>query len=169
MDIEKALATGYFTRNCVSIKQEIFTDYVNDVIWIKLSSPDPMPDFELSFSRKENLEQNSHSGNQLLMKGQLSSGEDKGMKFGAIARVVRHNGILSSAHHQISVSGDSECVIVIDIATNYDYKKGGLSMHSDVGERLNAGLNRLGKVYFHDALRQSVKNIRVYSIVAVYG
>ena len=38
LDIENATAITSFTKNGVNIKEEIFTDYVNDVIWIKMSS-----------------------------------------------------------------------------------------------------------------------------------
>jgi alpha-L-fucosidase 2 len=38
LNIEEATAVTTFTRNGAQIKEELFIDFVHDIIWIKLSS-----------------------------------------------------------------------------------------------------------------------------------
>lgn len=122
LDIENALATTEFVRNRVKYTQEVFTDFNNDLVWVKLSSSKPKNlNFKLELSRKENSI-TTVNNNQLILSGQLPSGKDKGMKLVTLAvPSVKHGKITASGNHLI-ISDASECWIKISMVTNYDYK-----------------------------------------------
>lgn len=133
LNIEHAAATTSYKRDGNKISEEAFTDFVHDVIWVKLKSEKRGGlHFNLSLSRKENLLKNECDKNRLIMYGQLPSGNDKGMKYAAIAAPVSCDGTITSTGSRLLVANATECVIAIAIRTNYNYKEGGLIGQMDV-------------------------------------
>lgn len=127
LDLEKALAKTTFKRNGAVIEQEVFTDFVNDVIWIKLkSSVKGNLNFDLELFRKENSKL-SVEEDQIILNGALLSGKDEGMKFIAIAKVISQDGEMTQSGDRIRIEGAQECVIKLTIHTNYDYSTGKLN------------------------------------------
>ncbi len=123
LDIEKATALTSFKRNGIVYKEEVFTDFVNDIIWIKLStSKKAAIRARLSLYRKENASVKAW-GNQLVMKGKLHSGKDAGMQFVTIAELVPADGKVSVEGNELLLENASECWIKISAATNFDYEK----------------------------------------------
>ncbi|HML86784.1 MAG TPA: glycoside hydrolase N-terminal domain-containing protein, partial [Bacteroidales bacterium] len=81
LDLESALVTSRFTRGGVTYKEEVFTDFVNDITWVRLtSSKIGALNFGLTLYRKTNATIEVKN-QQIFMKGQLPSGADKGMRF----------------------------------------------------------------------------------------
>lgn len=127
LNIENAVALFSCKRDENYVSEEVFTDYTNDIIWIKLKSGNKGGlHFNLSLSRKENLLKNYISGNHLVMYGQLPSGKDKGMQFAAVAKPLVCDGKVNAREASLKISGATECIIAIAMRTNYNYKNGGL-------------------------------------------
>lgn len=162
LDIENAIATTTYERNGILTKQEVFTDYKNDIIWIKLSSAKVLGNFTLSFDRKENITEKKAFGNQMIMKGQLPSGKDKGMRFLASAKVVKHNGKLSVKGSELEINGASECVIAINIITDYNNENGELIPSLDLQREIDKSFTKIQKTNFKSAFNQSAKAYQSY-------
>lgn len=128
LNLETTIATTSYYRGNNLISQEVFTDFVNDIIWIKLKSNQPKGlNFDLSLYRKENVIKNSAQKNELVLYGQLPSGKDKGMQYALAAQPVRCNGNIKMINEKLSITDADECIIALAIRTNYNYKNGSLN------------------------------------------
>lgn len=162
LDIENSVATTSFTKNGIDVKEEIFTDYINDVIWVKLSSSKAGAlDFDLSLYRKENLISNKAEGNTILMYGQLPSGKDKGIQYATVAKLLSNNGKVNTTDSSLQIRNASECVIAIAMQTNYNYSKGGLITSKDVVAEAKKDLQNI-KGKFETAKTASTNKYREY-------
>lgn len=136
LDLESALVTSRFTRGGVTYKEEVFTDFVNDITWIRLtSSKMGALNFGLTLYRKTNATIEVKN-QQIFMKGQLPSGADKGMRFATIARVVNHDGQVIEHNDGLKVERATECWIQLSSATNYDHSSGLLTNEDVVNKAL---------------------------------
>lgn len=167
LQIENALAVTTYKRNGISFRQEVFTDYNQDVLWIKLSSEQVIPTFSISLERKENILKNIAQNDALIMLGQLPSGEDKGMVYGAKAKIIKHDGSLESKENSIQIKGAKECIIAVTMRTNYDDENGSLLANYDVENVLKKDLSivkdydislkksieTFGKLYFRSSIK----------------
>jgi alpha-L-fucosidase 2 len=127
LDLEKAIATTTFTRNGSTFSEEIFTDFVNDITWVRLSSTKKNGlNIVLSLYRKENVTYKTKKST-LAMMGQLPSGADKGMQFVTVAQPTIKDGTIKQEGNQLVIENATECWIKISSATNYDYATGNLS------------------------------------------
>ncbi len=162
LDIENATAITSFTKNGVNIKEEIFTDYVNDVIWIKLiSDKNAALNFDISLYRKENLIRNFATNNSLVMYGQLPSGKDKGMQYATVAAPIAHDGRLNKTDTSLQVRNASSCIIIIAMQTNYNYKDGGLHENKNVIDAAQKDIQKV-KANFETAKSASTKAYRAF-------
>jgi alpha-L-fucosidase 2 len=92
LDVEHADAIVKFLRGDKLVKEEVFSDFVHDIIWIKLtSSKKGGINVSLSLSRKENAVSRTEA-NRWIMSGQLPSGKDKGMQFATVLEAVLPDG-----------------------------------------------------------------------------
>ncbi|WP_072037596.1 glycoside hydrolase N-terminal domain-containing protein [Flavihumibacter sp. ZG627] len=127
LNIETAIATTTYTRNGATIKEELFTDFVNDIIWMKLSSSRKGAlNFRLSMYRAENARVTAKD-NRLLVEGQLPAGKDAGMRFAAIAVPTVRDGSIRQEESGLVIENASECWIRISAATNFYNETGLLS------------------------------------------
>jgi len=137
LDIEKAVATTTFTRNGATFTEELFTDFVNDITWVRLSSTKKNSiNVVLSLYRKENVEYKTKR-NTLAMMGQLPSGADKGMQFATVAQPILKDGTIKQEGNELVIEHATECWIKISSATNYDYATGNLSAKDILQKGLN--------------------------------
>lgn len=158
LDIEKAVATTSYKRNGVAVLQEVFADFVNDIIWIRLKTETPSQlNFNLSLYRKENLLENIVKDRRLILHGQLPSGKDKGMRYAVVAQPVRCDGTVTQISSHLAVSNATECVIALAIRTNYNYKEGGLLQDYNV---LQQAQNDIVKAGEHYALAKNASQIK---------
>lgn len=133
LDVEHADAIVKFLRGDKLVKEEVFSDFVHDIIWIKLtSSKKGGINVSLSLSRKENAVSRTE-GNRLIMSGQLPSGKDKGMQFATVLEAVLQDGKVLPDGNTLVIKDASECWLKIAAATNYDYKTGLLSGENVIG------------------------------------
>lgn len=148
LNIEDALATTVYIRNGNLITQEAFTDFVNDVVWVKFkSSKKSSLNFDLSLYRKENVLSYSTANSQLVLYGQLPSGADKGMQYATVASPAVTDGTIAAKDSVLQIRGASECIIVIAMRTNYNYQAGGLSEAVDVVNRAKTDALSVKKNY----------------------
>ena len=161
LNIESATATTQYYRGNSKISQEVFTDFVNDIIWIKIKSTQPRGlNFDISLYRKENVLKNTAIQNELILYGQLPSGKDKGMQYAVVATPVFCNGKIQALGEKMSISNADECVIAIAIRTNYHYKNGSLTQ-DDVTALAKRDLQYSTKNY-EKAQKQSIKKYQSY-------
>jgi len=154
LNIEKASALTRFIRKNITYTEEAFSDFVNDITWIKFSSSKKNRiNISLTLYRKENVNIRADK-NRLIMVGQLPSGKDKGMKFATVAKVVLRDGSLRKYGNQININNSTECWIKISSATNYDYAKGGLS-DADVLKKALTCLAKTKSLSFSKARQKS--------------
>lgn len=148
LNLENALATTEYKRNGNLIKQEAFTDFVNDIIWIKLTGTQKQKlNFNLSLYRKQNVLSYSASNKELVLYGQLASGADKGMQYAVAASPVFCNGSINAKDSVLQIRNATECIIAVGIRTNYNYNKGGLNEMLNVKDLARADIKKANKKY----------------------
>ncbi len=159
LDIENARATTHFSRNGQLIKEELFADFVNDIIWIRLSSSAKKGGINASLSlyRKENAVITT-AANQLIMTGQLPSGKDKGMQFVAMVQTNTKDGSISTNGTDLVIENATECWIRIAAATNYEWKTG--SLHS--GDLLQQCRNAIAAINQENYTTAAKKSTAAY-------
>lgn len=155
LDLNKALCTTVYRRNGIKIKQQVFTDFKNDVVRIKLSSDQPMPEFSLYLERKENVTQNFATPGGIMLAGQLPSGKEPGMKYTVQLKIMGTDGNMTADGNRLHISGASNCDLALDIATNYRYRTGGLDENSNPAGSTTQRLNNITHISFEQALAAS--------------
>lgn len=156
LNLEQALATTSYERKGNRITEELFADFANDILWVRLRSQKKNGiHIRLSLERKENA-QVTASDNQIIMSGQLPSGKDKGMKFVTVIEPVLKNGNLKADNNSLIIENSSECWIRISSSTNYNYTSGGLT-DENVPEKASGYLVKSSSLSFTDAFKQSNK------------
>lgn len=154
LNIEEAKATTSFLRNGNQIKEECFVDFVNDIIWVKLSSSKKGGiNISLSLYRIENASV-SVDENKIMLQGQLPSGKDKGMQFATILQPLIKDGKIKKAGNELIVENTTECWLKISSATNYDYYTGLLSPEN-VLEKAGQYLQQSSNIFFDKAFQKS--------------
>lgn len=148
LNIENAVATTVYKRDGNTITQEAFTDFVNDVVWIKLTSSKRNGlNFDLLLYRKENVQSYSTENKQIVFYGQLPSGKDKGIQYATVANPVVVNGTITAKDSVLQIRNALQCTIVIGMRTNYNYQKGGLNENSNVVNVARADVQAVTKNY----------------------
>ncbi len=123
LSLNQAVARTEFQLNKVKYKREYFTSFNNDVIVIRLTADQKNKiNISLSLDRPENFSV-TNEGNQLVMTGQLSSGEEgvKGMQYHGIVEIKSEGGKLTSENKTLSLQDADVATIYISATT--DYKK----------------------------------------------
>ena len=127
LDLEKATATTTFTRNAATFTEELFTDFVHDITWVRLSTTKKGSiNIVLALYRKENAQIKTKK-NTIAMMGQLPSGADKGMQFVTVAQPTVKDGTIRQEGNELVIENATECWIKISSVTNYEYATGNLS------------------------------------------
>lgn len=157
LDLRKAVAKTSYSRAGNMITEEIFADFKDDIIWIRLRSQKKGGiNVRVSLDRKKHA-QITAKRNQIIMSGQLPSGQDKGMQFAAVAELVLKDGKSAVNGNSLTVENSSECWIRISAATNYNYSTGGLS-EEDVLTKTAEFLRRAASIPYSHALAASTKH-----------
>ena len=127
LNLETASATTTYTRKSATIKEELFTDFVNDITWVRLSTTKKGSiNVVLALYRKENAQIKTKK-NTIAMMGQLPSGADKGMQFVTVAQPTVKDGTIRQEGNELVIENATECWIKISSVTNYEYATGNLS------------------------------------------
>ena len=122
--LDEATAITTYTRGDNSIEQVAFADFKNDLLWIKITGTKPF-DLNISLFRKENATI-SYQNNHITLTGVLPDDKKEGMHF-ASAIDVQTDGKAESKEKAIEIQAAKELILKISMATNYQYKNGGLS------------------------------------------
>lgn len=150
--LNNALATTSYKRNNVPIQQRLFADFENDILWVEISSPSPILSLSVDLERGENASVKALD-NQLIMSGQLTNAQEKGLQFTAIAD-VKTNGELSVQEEKIHIKNAQNIVIRISATTNYNYEKGGF-ISEDLMAKTTKYLTDTQEVSFEKAFEKS--------------
>lgn len=148
--LDEATAITTYTRGENSIEQIAFADFKNDLLWIKITGTKPF-DLNISLFRKENATI-SYQNNHITLTGVLPDDKKEGMHF-ASAIDVQTDGKAESKEKAIEIQAAKELILKISMATNYQYKNGGLSNVS-VKEKAESYLQRCTSS-FETALAES--------------
>lgn len=132
LNLENAMASTSYKRDNVLVKQCLFADFVNDILWIQITSEAPILNLSVDLERGENASVEIQ-GKQLLLSGQLTNAEEKGLKFASIGE-VETNGQFWVENNKIHIKDAKNVTIRISAATNYNYQKGGLTSENVVTE-----------------------------------
>ncbi|MDR1169480.1 MAG: glycoside hydrolase N-terminal domain-containing protein [Prevotellaceae bacterium] len=139
LDIEDAVAYVSWTKNGVDYRMTTIADFDKDRIHIKIKPSKPKSiSLTASLKRKENAK-SYVKDNRLILEGQLPSGEDRGMKYAALADIVLNGGELTEDNSKLKVSNASELEIIIYAMTNFDYNYKGLNDIDPATELLKIG------------------------------
>src|SRR5690606_2148796 len=126
LDLEDARAMVTYRRGDNLIRQEVFTDYANDITWVRLTSRRKRGiNISVTLTRKENATTTA-GRDYIIMTGQLPSGDAPGMKFAAMLQVGT-DGRISRRGQHLEITKASECIIRTSAATNYDVETAALS------------------------------------------
>ena len=148
LNIETALATTVYKRDGNTITQEAFTDFVNDIVWVKVTSAKRSGlNFNLSLYRQENVLSNTAANGQMILHGQLPSGKDKGMQYAIVANPVVVNGRITNNDSVLQIRNATQCIIAIGMRTNYNNEEGGLNENYDVVKMAKADAQAVAKNY----------------------
>lgn len=154
LNLETTVAKTSFIRKGNHFVQEVFADFVNDILWVKLKSQKHHSiNVSISLSRNENAHVFINE-NRIVLKGQLPSGKDMGMQFAAIAEPQVTGGNIRQGENCLVIENANELVIKISMATNYNFKEGGLTKE-DVASVATGYLTRSGNISFDKAQKAS--------------
>ena len=163
LDVENAVAHTSYVRNGATITEDCFSDFVNDITWLRLTSSRLGGiNLRLQLHRKENARVTAKDG-QLVMNGELPSGTDRGMQFATIAQpVIKGKGSIKQDGDELIISNASECWIQIASATTYNYQTGVLNKE-DVSIKASQYISRTQKkgLDFNVAMQQSTAAYRL--------
>lgn len=124
LQLDEATAITTYMREENSIEQVAFADFKNDLLWIKITGTKPF-DLNISLFRKENATI-SYQSNRITLDGVLPDDKKEGMRFASVID-VQTNGKAESKKEAIEIQDAKELILKISMATNYQYKNGGLS------------------------------------------
>ena len=161
LDLGKAVATTSWTRNGVVYTQEAFISIPANVLIIKLkASAKGKINFSTTLSRNENATVNA-SKELIEMAGQLTNGNEKGIRFAAAVKVFPKGGRQSVNGNEIEVSHADECVLIFSAATDYnitDYTKRG----NDPSATVAATINKATKLAVAQIKNEHVKTFSAF-------
>ncbi len=118
--LDSALARCRFDKDGVHYTREYFTDFVSDVVIIRLTASKPGAlNFSAGLNRRERFTV-SVDGDELRMQGQLNNGTDgRGMRYIARLRIVQEGGKLSAHEKSLRVHKARSATLYISMATDF--------------------------------------------------
>lgn len=122
LHLDKALAVTEWKLGGVTYKEEVFASAPHNAIIIRLSSNKTKAlHFKLALDRKENAKFVS-KGSAITMTGQLPGGNsDLGIRFAGYVQANTADGKVISENNRLTVSGATECIIVLSAATDLNW------------------------------------------------
>lgn len=154
LDIEKAIATTTYMRSGNRITEELFADFVNDILWMRIRSAKKGGiNVRLSMVRNEHG-RTVAEGDRLILSGQLPSGKDKGMQFAALLQPTIKDGKIRADGNELLIENATECWLRVSAATNYNHQTGLLS-NEDVVQKAQHHLTNTSALSFSRAVQKS--------------
>ena len=157
LDLENASATTKWSRGGKKYVMRTFADFDKDEIRINIKCTGHI-DSEIFFSRR-NIEIQS-GRDYLLPEGKLASGEDEGMSYAAVVKVIPNKGgTINIDNNRIKVNNSSDTDIVVRAKTDYDYDNFGRLTGINPKEQLLKDIDR-PVIDFDSALKSHAKKYK---------
>lgn len=121
LSLDDATSTVLFKKGSINYKREMYTSFSDDLGIIRLTADvDKSISFLLGMNRPERYEVTTN-GNDIIMRGQLNNGTDgNGVRYMACTRVILpKGGTIVKNDTTIAVSGASEALLLVSMATDY--------------------------------------------------
>ncbi|MDO4879876.1 MAG: glycoside hydrolase family 95 protein [Capnocytophaga sp.] len=150
LDIENALATTSYKRNNIPVKERLFADFQNDILWLEIQSEQNILDLSLNLIRDENVSTDTISDNQFILEGQLSNYKGKGLRYSALAS-VHTDGISETNYDRFIIKNAKKILLKITASTNYNFINGGLISDKNTLEECHNLLKNTNNITFEDA------------------
>lgn len=161
LDLENATAFTTFSRGSKVLTEEVFTDFIHDITWVRLSSSEKGGiHVAISLYRKENAKIFTE-GNRLVMEGQLPSGGDPGMRFVTLVQPVNSGGKMYVRGGEVIIEGATECWLKVSSVTDYDHATGALT-REDLLKKASNYLSSTGNTRFGAARQASTRRYRSF-------
>ncbi|UAY54892.1 glycoside hydrolase family 95 protein [Arachidicoccus terrestris] len=155
----QAKAVVSYIRDGYRVKEEVFSDRLNDITWVRLSTVDPEGlKLSISLDRKENIQSIQVKDSRILMKGQLPDGNKPGMRYINLLNARVDKGQLITRDSSLEVKGASTCVIQLDTRTDYDPSTGICLPEKNLEEKSRFVLAKNATVSFAHALAANTKD-----------
>ncbi|HEY3372255.1 MAG TPA: glycoside hydrolase family 95 protein [Prolixibacteraceae bacterium] len=129
LDIANAVSRVEYEVNGVKFTREYFVSYPDKVMVIRLTSSKKRAlSFDLKFESQLKCKV-STTGQKITAKGfsqpannrkDVASGDPKGIRFSALARIKSSGGKLTSTDSTLVLSGATEAIILVSVATSFN-------------------------------------------------
>lgn len=157
LSMNDALAISEITlENGNIIKQEVFASHLYDVIVVKITSKTKGGlSFSIGLDRYASFDTRTKDGNMLIMEGQAqgdnnksvgkeeSTGNNRGTRYCAVAKVYNEDGEVSSKNTRLNVENSTIVTIILTSSTDYNYGNPFLTLRHD---RLETCLEKLSSL-----------------------
>lgn len=148
LDIANAVTHTRYTIDGVDYQREIFSSFVDQVIAVKLTaSKKGALSFALSFTHPDNPTIAANEKNSTLLM-QVRSRDHEGVKgqvqLANLAKVLSHDGKLISDNNQLKITGATQAIILISMATNFvNYR----DLSANALERAQSAIDEAGRKF----------------------
>lgn len=121
LDLSNAKVTTTWKRNENQFTEEVIASIPDNILFIKLKSSNQKGiNIDVSLNRKKEASTSIIGNHSLLMEGQLLNGNQAGMKFCTIVKVINKGGFITSTKENLQVRNANECYIIVAAATDYN-------------------------------------------------
>lgn len=159
LHLGQAEAVVSYIRDGYRVKEEVFSDRLNDITWVRLSTVDPEGlNLSISLDRKENIQSVQVKDSRILMKGQLPDGNKPGMRYINLLNARVDKGQLVPRDSSLEVKGASTCVIQLDTHTDYDPNTGICLPEKNLEEKSRSVFAKNATISFAEALAASTED-----------
>ena len=147
LDLEKAVATTFFTVNGIQYKRRVYASLPDQVIVIRLEADRAAGiSFNASFSSLQQSVITANNNGELVLSGITSDHETVPgkIKFVAVAKIIAHGGTVTTKDSVLQVKGADDVTICISMATNF------INYHDISGNE-----NKKARQYLEKAVRKN--------------
>ena len=159
LDLDNTLASTSYKRNGINVNERYFADFENDIIWIEIQSEQNILNFSLNLVREENVVIDTISDNQIILEGQLSNANNKGLKYSILASVFT-DGNSKIDNDLFIIKNANKVLLKIAASTNYNFSDGNLISNKNCLNECKKTLENCKNIHFEEAFH---KNSAIYS------
>lgn len=119
--LDSAYNKTTWQRNGITYTQEVIVSAPGQVIAIRLRSSQPGKlSFNTNLFRKERVKYTISKG-QMIMQGTLKSGDDEGIHYASVLKVIPVGGKLTATDTSIVVTNANECILLVGTVTDMNW------------------------------------------------
>ena len=154
LDLDNTLASTSYKRNGINVNERYFADFENDIIWIEIQSEQNILNFSLNLVREENVVIDTISDNQIILEGQLSNANNKGLKYSILASVFT-DGNSKIDNDLFIIKNANKVLLKIAASTNYNFSDGNLISDKNCLNECKKTLENCKNIHFEEAFHKS--------------